>query len=85
MTLVQFFRDATLDSHTVTIDWDDGGPVQVLELPPSVTSFSDVLHTFAIQQPHGQSFTVHVTVADEADATTAISRMTARRFSTVWK
>ncbi len=72
-----FADPGTLDTHTVTIDWDDGTSEQVLNLPPGARAFSEVMHTFAVHRPHGQSYTIRVTVADEADSTSAT-------VSTVW-
>jgi hypothetical protein len=72
-----FSDPGTLDGHTVTINWDDGSPEQVLDLAPGVTVFSDVMHTFAVHRPYGQWYTIQVTVADEVASTSAT-------ISTVW-
>ncbi len=72
-----FVDPGALDAHTLTIDWDDGGPVEVLHLPAGVRSFSDIPHTFLMHRPHGESYTIRVTVADEVEATSAT-------VSTIW-
>jgi hypothetical protein len=68
VTLAGSFQDPTsLDTHTVAIDWGDGSPPIILNLPAGVLAFAGISHQYADNpagQPHG-SFPINVTVTDQ--------------------
>lgn len=61
-----FTDPGVLDTHTVLIDWGDGGPTTTLSLAAGVLSFGPVLHTygFALVSP-SITETIAVTVTDK--------------------
>ena len=78
----QFTDPGTLDLHTVTIDWGDGGTSTVLyeQLGQVVASATPGLYTYSAThlylnnpagEPTGGTFDIHTTVADDVSTTSA--------------
>ncbi|MGL4512904.1 MAG: hypothetical protein ACRCT8_07410 [Lacipirellulaceae bacterium] len=72
------------DTFTLTIDWGDGSPAQVLNLPAGTTTFS-ATHHYADDNPTGtplDDYTVGVAVADDdGGATSGTALATVRNVS----
>jgi ELWxxDGT repeat protein len=64
-----FSDPGTADSHTVTIQWGDGGQ-DTLDLGPGVLSFNTPAHLYADNQPGDAPYAITVTVADSDGAST---------------
>lgn len=61
----------TYDPHVVDIDWGDGTPVERLNLPAGIASFSPA-HTYSGAQP---SYTITVTATDDEMGTSTTSTL----------